>query len=92
MIPEVRNKLLKIAYDFKDYIGVTLDLIDIWLVGSNASYNYNSNSDIDLHLIANLDIGEYNPSILQTIYNIKKTEYNNDYNINIENLKVELYV
>lgn len=92
MIPEVRNKLLKIAYDFKDYIGVTLDLIDIWLVGSNASYNYTSNSDIDLHLIANLDIGEYNPSILQTIYNIKKTEYNNDYNINIKNLKVELYV
>lgn len=92
LIPEVRNTLLKIAYDFKNYIQIPLDLIDVWVVGSNASYNYNQHSDIDLHLIVNLDVEDCNPVILQTFYNSKKSEYNNDYNFTIKNCKVELYV
>lgn len=92
LIPEVRDKLLKIAYDFKNYIQIPLDLIDVWVVGSNASYNYNEHSDIDLHLIVNLDAEDCNPVILQSLYNSKKSQYNNDYNFIIKNCKVELYV
>ena len=41
MLPDVRNKLLKIARDFQQFIGVeNFDLVDITVSGSNAAYTY----------------------------------------------------
>jgi hypothetical protein len=49
---EVRYKLLDIARNFINFIGVhPLGLEDITISGSNASYGYTASSDIDLHLI-----------------------------------------
>jgi hypothetical protein len=52
LLPEVRDKLLAIAADFQEFLGVEdLDIRDITISGSNAAYSYTKNSDIDLHLI-----------------------------------------
>lgn len=49
--PEVAEKLNDISKEFLDFIELPINLVDIDIVGSNASYNYNSQSDIDLHLL-----------------------------------------
>jgi len=49
--PQVHAKLMEIARDFQEFLGVPdLDIKDITISGSNAAYNYTPNSDIDLHV------------------------------------------
>ena len=55
MRPEVRDKLLEIAADFKESLGLTdLEVKDITVSGSNAGYTYTPYSDIDLHLVVDI--------------------------------------
>ena len=52
---DVKDKLLEIAADFQEFLGVPdLDVKDITVSGSNAAYNYTPSSDIDLHLVVDL--------------------------------------
>ena len=52
---EVRDKLLEISENFIKFIGVDIDVEDITMTGSLANYNWSSFSDIDLHIIVDLD-------------------------------------
>lgn len=88
LIPEVRLQLMKIARHFEEYLNVEeLNLRDITISGSNASYGYNKFSDIDLHLVADIT----DPQQAE-LYNAKKNQYNFTYNIQIKDIDVELYV
>jgi hypothetical protein len=92
MRPEVRAKLLQIAEDFKQSLGISdLNVKDITLSGSNASYTYTPHSDIDLHLIVDLpqaDVSE----VYRELFDAKKFQYNETHNIKIGGYDVELYV
>ena len=89
LLPEVRDKLLAIAADFQEFLGVEdLDVRDITISGSNAAYSYTKNSDIDLHLIVAMPD---NP-VYQELFNAKKYQYNDEHNIKIGGADVELYV
>ena len=78
--PEVLEKLLQISEEFlKSIDPLTLSIADIRLVGSNASFNYNEQSDIDLHIIVNFDLNYIDDEILQSIYNDKKNKFNEKY-------------
>lgn len=89
MLPEVREKLLAIAADFQEFLGVEdLNVRDITISGSNAAYSYTKNSDIDLHLIVTMPD---NP-VYQELFNAKKYQYNSEHNIKIGGADVELYV
>ena len=88
LIPEVRGKLLIIAKNFADFLKVQkLNLRDITISGSNAGYNYNDSSDLDLHLVADIDSPER-----AELYDAKKNQYNFTYNIKLKGIDVELYV
>ena len=52
---EVKEKILQIVEYFKNYIDFPLDIVDINLVGSNASFNYTANSDLDIHIIVSFE-------------------------------------
>jgi hypothetical protein len=87
--PEVRTKLLAIARDFQESLGVPdLDLEDITISGSNAAYSYTPTSDIDLHLV----VGMPADPIYQELFNAKKYQYNDEHAIQIRGADVELYV
>ena len=59
--PEVREKLLAIADEFREFLGVNdLQLKDITISGSNAAYTYTPHSDIDLHLVVDLPEADRN--------------------------------
>jgi putative chitinase len=89
LLPEVREKLLTIAEDFQEFLGVEdLNVQDITISGSNAAYSYTKNSDIDLHLVVTMPD---NP-VYQELFNAKKYQYNSEHNIKIGGADVELYV
>lgn len=91
LLPEVRQKLLAIAADFKEFLGLDLEVKDITISGSNAAYTYTDHSDIDLHLVADLpkaDIGE----LYRELFDAKKYQYNDQHNFTIGGYPVELYV
>ena len=91
LLPRVREKLLEIAEDFKEFLGVAdVEVKDITLSGSNAAYTYTPNSDIDLHLV--VDIPELNDDVYRELFNAKKYQYNDEHNIRIGGYDVELYV
>lgn len=90
LIPEVRYTLLKIARHFADFLKVDrIRLKDITISGSNAAYGYSDSSDLDLHLI--VDIPKDQIDLVQ-LYDAKKNQYNNSYDITVKGIDVELYV
>lgn len=89
LLPEVRDKLLMIAEEFKEYMGVPdLDIVDITISGSNAAYSYTVKSDIDLHLVVKIP----NDPVYQELFDAKKYAFNELHNIRIGGADVELYV
>ena len=89
--PEVREKLLEIAADFQEFLGVTdLEVEDITISGSNAAYSYTPHSDIDLHLVVRKP--ESHDEVYQELFNAKKYQYNDEHDIRIRGADVELYV
>ena len=92
MKQEVFDKLTEIYKEFLDFIDIPLNIVDVEVVGSNASYNYNENSDIDLHIIVNSEVTYVEPTILRQLYNDRKGSFNRDYDISVEGIPVELYI
>jgi hypothetical protein len=87
LIPEVRFQLMKIAKHFADFLNVEkLNLKDITISGSNASFGYSDSSDLDLHIVAVVEPGQVE------LYDAKKNVYNGKYSIKIKGIDVELYV
>ena len=52
---KTRDKLIAIAEDFIENVGLEGKVKDITMTGSLASYNWHKNSDIDLHILINYD-------------------------------------
>ena len=92
LLPDVESKLLDIVSYFKDYCDIPMSVVDAQLVGSNASFNYNKNSDLDLHLIVNFDIIDASNEILQMAYNNVKASFNSNYDVKIHGIDVEMYI
>jgi hypothetical protein len=91
LLPEVRNKLLEIAEEFKEYLGVSdLNIVDITISGSNAAFSYTPHSDIDLHLVVQKPTGSN--EVYQELFNAKKYAFNDMHDIRIHGADVELYV
>lgn len=91
---DVRNTLMKIADMFVESMQedqVPLKVYDYWLVGSNAAYNYTPTSDIDIHIIVDMDMG-VNPYILRLLYDYIKSSFNDKYDIKVKGHEVELYL
>lgn len=90
--PEVYDKMVDIYEEFIRFIDIPLNIVDVEIVGSNASYNYNENSDIDLHVIVNSEVNYVDKEILRLFYNSKKGSFNDDYDLSIDGIPVELYI
>jgi hypothetical protein len=92
MKPEVRERLLLIAEDFKEFLGLTdIEVKDITVSGSNAGYTYTPYSDIDLHLVVDIPQADAN-EVYRELFDAKKYQYNDLHNITIGGYDVELYV
>jgi hypothetical protein len=91
LLPEVREKLLAIAEDFKEFLGLDLEVKDITISGSNAAYTYSDHSDIDLHLVADIPRADAS-EVYRELFDAKKYQYNDQHDFKIGGYDVELYV
>ena len=92
---DIRERLLEIVDLFVSKIkedNIPINVIDYWLLGSNAAYNYGPKSDIDIHIIVNLEDLGVDPYILQVLYDYIKSDFNNKYDIEVKGHEVELYL
>lgn len=94
LIDEVADKLHEISDEFIEFIGVdSLKVTDIIITGSNANYNWTEKSDIDLHLLVDLEEFKTNcPDLTDDFFNDKKTLWNEQHDIQIYGFDVEVYV
>ena len=93
MSPKVRERLLDIAYEFIEFLGVDVVISDVVMMGSLANYNWSRFSDVDLHLIADFkQFSEKELLLYEELFKLKKTLFNDNHNIKIYGYDVELYV
>ena len=92
LLPDVEEKLFKIVEYFKEYTDLPLEIADVHLVGSNASYNYNKTSDLDLHIIVNFALMDASEELIQAAYNRERVAFNKAYDISIHGISVEVYI
>lgn len=95
LIPEVREKLLAIAKDFTDGLEedeIKFDLKDIKIVGSNASYNYNDQSDIDLHLELDTKGMKCPDNLYPVLYDKVRSLWNKNNSPVVKGIPVEIFV
>lgn len=86
--PLVREKLIKIAQAFEEFVGVDLPVKDYTITGSNANYTWTRHSDLDLHLI----IPGRATDSARELYTAKKALWGDQHDITIRGLPVECYV
>lgn len=88
--PDVREALLQIANKFKESLDLPFDPVNIYFTGSCANYNYNDQSDIDLHLVYDFERVGVAAEILSKFLQMAKKVFNTNYNITVKGLPVEL--
>ena len=95
MVPAVRERLIEIGTkftsDLKDQ-GIPIEVEDYWLVGSNAAYNYQPDSDLDLHIIAKPLREQIDSGLLRLLYDYAKSVIMKNYEITIKGQPVEIYI
>lgn len=96
---EIRKKLLEISNEFLEFIGIDFFVFDVVLTGSLANYNWSKYSDVDLHILIDLDefgVNKVNSTvhhqIVKEFFDSKKLIWNDTTNIKIKGFDVELYV
>jgi predicted nucleotidyltransferase len=90
----IRQKLLQIAQDFFESLNLSeeVELKDITITGSIASYNWSKYSDVDLHLILNFSQVDENQDLVKEYFGGKIFVWNNKHNIRMNDHEVEIYV
>ena len=95
LLPEVKSKIQEIVDHFINNLKedkVDIEVKDVVIVGSNANYNYTDNSDIDVHIVVDLDDGTDKDFLLTKIYDAYRKLFNDKYDIKIKGHEVELYI
>ena len=91
----VRKKMLEIVDEFLADLkeqDIKIKVDDILLIGSNASYNYTKDSDIDLHILADTRGTKYTPEVAAALYSAFRTLFNKQLDIKLYDIPVELFV
>lgn len=89
---DVREAIIDIVSEFMDNLIIPVEILDVRVVGSNASYNYTEHSDLDVHIISDLELVGSPAEIVQALYNSERSNFNRTHNIKIKGIDVELYV
>lgn len=89
--PDIESALIKIAKDFKKFIDVPFDVVDVRITGGQVSYFYTRHSDLDLHLIADFSSVKCDREAAE-LFDAKRLLYKAKYNITVKGIPVELYV
>ncbi len=90
--PVIKERLLKIAYEFYNFLDLPIPLEDIILTGSLANFNYTQYSDFDVHLLVNFQKINPDQQLVKEFFNAKNLIWGLKHDIKIEGFPVQLYV
>jgi predicted nucleotidyltransferase len=92
---KIRDKMLEIVDEFLADLkeqNIKIKVDDILFIGSNASYNYTKDSDIDLHILANAKAANYDTDIAAALYGAYRTIFNKNLEISLYDIPLEIFV
>jgi len=89
---DIRTNLIKIADDYWKSLDLGFDYEDITLTGSLANYNWSKYSDVDLHIIFDINKLGDNKEMVKDLLDVKTRKWNSDHDITIKGFEVELYL
>jgi len=90
---KIRTHLIKIAKDFINDVGLKgIKVYDIVFMGSLANYNWSKFSDIDLHILVNLEEFDGDPKMIANYFNAYGELWNQEHKITVHGYPVEIYV
>ncbi len=100
MRDDIKKRLIEISDNFIDSLGVDFFIHDIVLTGSLANFNWSEYSDVDLHILIDMDEMDGKKeidsiafhTIMKEFFDAKKNVWNEKHNIKIKGFDVELYV
>jgi len=89
---DVRNKLIEIGRTWVTLANIPVEAVkDMILVGGNAKYNYTPQSDIDLHILVDVDAIPNCPEFIDDYLKDKKQLWSLTHDIKILGHDVEIY-
>ena len=92
---QVRDKMLEIVDEFLADLkeqDIKIKVDDVIFIGSNASYNYTKDSDIDLHVLANAKAANYSTEIADALYSAYRSLFNKNLDIKLFDIPLEIFV
>ena len=91
--PAVRIGLLKVAQNFYKHTELTAPIIDVYLMGSIANYNWTPESDADVHVIIDFDkLGISSGDAVKEVVKTASAKWNSEHEVTVKNHKVELNI
>ena len=89
---DVREAAVRIAYEFFNSLELSnIEIKDLILTGSLASYNWSDMSDFDLHILIDFTKLD-NPTLMQDYFKEKTKNWNDIHSIFLKGYEVELYI
>ena len=92
MDPVIRAKLLAIADDFWSSLKLEVPILDIQLTGSIANFNWNKDSDLDVHIIVDFAQIDQNLELVRKALDGQRFMWNQRHNVILRGHDVECYV
>ena len=92
LTPDIRLNLLKIAKEFYEKTKFTAPIIDIYFMGSLASFNWNVESDVDIHVVINLKNLDMPEETSEKMAKLVGSQWNMEHEISIKGHKVEMNI
>ena len=89
--PIVARKLMQIADDVIKSLDLGVEVEDVIITGSIASYNWHELSDIDLHIMLDFNKIDDNFDLVKRMLDQTRINWNKKHNILINKKEVELY-
>lgn len=84
----IRKRLIMITDNFTKSLKVELEVKDIVFTGSNANFDWNEHSDVDVHILVDFKGDE----VLKKMMDRERLIWNLQHNIKIKGYKFEIYV
>jgi len=92
MRPEVHEALMAVTENFLEDLDLPNMVVhDVVITGSAASYNWTKYSDVDLHIISDVDVFA-DPHMAAKYFTAAKNVWNNNHDVDIRGIEVEVYV
>ena len=88
--PKIRVNLLQMATDFYEKTQFPAPIVDVYLMGSGANYNWTPDSDVDVHVIIDYSKLQMPTETANKTVKTAGAQWNSEHNVLIKGHKVEM--